>query len=85
MKYKIVAIRDRVGDCFSIPNFVPNHGAAIRAFGDEVRRVPTPDRPNQLYDHADDFDLFALGEYDDDTASFDAILPAQLALGKDYK
>lgn len=85
MRYKVVAIRDRVGDCFSVPNFVPNYGAAIRSFGDEVKRPSSQDRPNPLYDHAEDFDLFALGEYDDDTGSFDCELPKQLALGKDFK
>lgn len=85
MIYKIVAIRDRVGDCFSIPNFVPNYGAAIRSFGDEVRRPSTVDRPNALYDHAEDFDLYSLGEYNDDLGSFSVELPKQLALGKDFK
>lgn len=85
MIFKIVAIRDRVADAFSVPSFVQNLGAAIRQFGDEVKRPSTDGRPNHLYDHADDFDLYQLGEYNDDTGSFDTFMPRQIAVGKDFR
>ena len=64
MRYKIVAIRDRAIDTFGVPVFVASTGAAIRSFSDEVNRK---DDNNNLSKHPEDFDLFLLGEYDDQT------------------
>lgn len=85
MIFKIVAIRDRVSDAFSVPSFVPTIGQAVRSFGDEVKRPSTDERPNQLNTHSEDFDLYQLGEYNDELGTFDTFMPRQLALGKDYK
>lgn len=85
MKYKIICVRDRAADVYSVPNMVLNTGAAIRAFGDEIRKPHTEDRPNQFNTHPEDFDLYLLGEYDDETASFETHAPKQIAIGKDYK
>lgn len=81
MKFKIVAIKDRVSDAYSTPNFVVSAGSAIRSFGDEVRN---PRENNPLNSHPDDFDLFLIGEYDDENASFITHEPKQIALGRDY-
>lgn len=80
MRYKIVAIRDRAIDTFGVPVFVASTGAAIRSFSDEVNRK---DDNNNLSKHPEDFDLFLLGEYDDQTGEFDGCRPSQLAVGKD--
>lgn len=86
MKYKVVTVRDRAADLFGQPNFVLSLGVAIRSFGDNVKVPSTADRPNPLYDHADDFDLFLLAEYDDETGEFqNEERPKQIAVGKDYK
>ena len=85
MIFKIVAIRDRVADAFSVPSFVTNIGQAVRQFGDEVRRPGSEDRPNQLNAHSEDFDLYQLGDYNDDTGEITTHLPRQLAVGKDFK
>lgn len=82
MKLFIVVIRDRAADVFGIPNFVPNIGSAVRSFGDEVNRSA---ENNPLFAHPEDFDLFHIGVYDDETASFDAHVPRQIAIGKDMK
>jgi hypothetical protein len=85
MKYKIVVVRDRVADGYSIPQFVLNIGAAIRGFGDEVRRPHSEERPNSLNQHPEDYDLFYLGEYDDESGQFEQLdRPKQIAIGKDY-
>jgi len=63
--------------------FVPSVGVAIRSFSDEVNRK---DPENQLFNHPDDFDLYELGEFDDNTGLFalhDA--PKLLSLGKQVK
>lgn len=80
MRYKIVAIRDRAIDTYGTPFFVASHGQAIRSFGDEINRASDN---NNLNKHPEDFDLFALGEYDDQTGEFDAVRPLQIAVGKD--
>lgn len=81
MKYKVVAIRDRAIATFSVPQFVTAVGAAVRSFGDEVRRGGDN---NPLAAHPEDFDLFSLGEYDDQTGLFESEVPHQIAVGKDY-
>jgi hypothetical protein len=63
--------------------FVPSAGVGIRAFTDEVN-YDNPDNP--LFDHSDDFDLYELGEYDDQTSRITAHdLPKLLILGKQAK
>lgn len=81
MIYKVCSIRDRAADSFSVPMFFAQTGAAIRAFGDEVKRV---DERNNLNKHPEDFDLYILGEFDDQTGEFSTVRPAQIAIGKDY-
>jgi hypothetical protein len=54
----ICAVYDRVAESFGQPMFVQSTGVAIRSFTDEVNRS---DENNQLYMHADDFELFELG------------------------
>lgn len=86
MKFKIVAIRDRAVDVFSVPVFVASIGAAVRSFGDEVKRPHSDERPNQLNAHPEDFDLFHLGDFDDNDGSFSTlVLPERIAVGSDYK
>lgn len=84
MRYKVVAIRDRAIDTYSQPVFVPSLGGAIRSFGDEVKRPHTEERPNPLNRHPEDYDLFLLGEFDDQTGVFDGCRPEQVAVGKDW-
>lgn len=80
MRYKIVCVRDRAADVYAQPHFVAATGVAIRGFSDEINRQ---DENNQLYKHPEDFDLFLLGEYDDQTGEFDCVRPQQIAVGKD--
>jgi hypothetical protein len=63
--------------------FVPSVGVAIRSFSDEVNRK---DPENQLHNHPDDFDLYELGEFDDNTGLFALHeQPKLLSLGKQVK
>jgi len=79
-RYKVFAIRDRALDCFGQPFFAPSVGAALRSFSDEINRQ---DPNNALARHPEDYDLFTLGEYDDQTGEFDTCRPSQVAVGKD--
>ena len=81
MKLHIIAVRDRAADVYGQPQFVASVGMAIRSFSDEINRDAAD---NILSKHPEDFDLFLLGLYDDQSASFDVDSPPrQLAVGKD--
>jgi len=79
----ICTVKDRAADAFGRPMFVPSTGVAIRSFTDEVNRS---DSENNLYNHPDDFDLYDLGVFDDQTGMFSLHdVPRQLAIGKQVK
>jgi len=67
MKLVLCSVKDRAADAYGRPMFVPSVGVAIRSFSDEVNRK---DQENQLFNHPDDFDLYELGEFDDNTGLF---------------
>ena len=83
MKLNICSVKDRAADAYGRPMFVPSIGVAIRSFTDEVNRN---DPENNLHNHPDDFDLYDLGVFDDQTGMFTLHdQPTQLCLGKQVK
>lgn len=81
MRYNVFAIRDRAADVFGQPIFLASVGIAVRSFADEVNRA---DANNNLNKHPEDFDLYKLAEFDDDTGLFTQDgPPKQVAVGKD--
>jgi hypothetical protein len=79
----ICTVKDRAADAFGRPMFVPSTGVAIRSFSDEINRNHAD---NQLYNHPDDFDLYELGQFDDNTGLFSLHdQPKLLSLGKQVK
>jgi hypothetical protein len=83
MKQIICTVKDRAADAYGRPMFVPSAGVAIRSFSDEINRN---NADNQLYNHPDDFDLYELGEFDDNTGLFALHeQPKLLSLGKQVK
>lgn len=77
----IVSVKDRAADVFNRPFFVPHRNVAIRDFTDEVNRGAAD---NQLNKHPDDFDLYLLGQFDDNTGVFTTEeAPLVLVRGKD--
>lgn len=80
MKLEIVAIHDRAADAFGRPISVNALGQAIRSFQDEINR---PAENNEMNRHPDDYDLFHLGTYDDNTGELTSLEePKQIAIGK---
>jgi hypothetical protein len=69
MIYFVVSVRDRAADVFGRPFYVPHRNVAVRDFTDEVNRSSGD---NALFRHPDDFDLYLLGTFDDNTAKFEA-------------
>lgn len=63
----VVSVKDRAADVFNRPFFVPHRNVAVRDFTDEVNRSAAD---NPLNKHPDDFDLYILGTFDDNTGAF---------------
>lgn len=83
MKMIVVSIKDRAADAFGRPAYVATEGVAIRQFQDEVNRAS---EDNQLYVHPDDFDMYLLGEFDDNSGKFELLeIPKVIAMGKQVK
>ena len=76
----VVCVKDRAAEVFNRPFFVPHRNVAIRDFTDEVNRVAAD---NQLNKHPDDFDLYLLGEFNDNTGEFSISVPQVLVRAKD--
>ena len=81
MKMVIVSILDTAAGAYGRPAFVASEGVAVRQFQDEVNRAS---EDNQLYRHPDDFNLYYLGTFDDNTGGMDLLAqPKLIARAKD--
>lgn len=83
MKLVIVSVKDRAADAFGRPFFVHTENLAIRSFMDEMNREHAE---NQMFNHPEDYDLYGLGVFDDNTAVIEMYdTPKLLMLGKQAK
>ncbi|WNK13657.1 MAG: nonstructural protein [Microvirus sp.] len=80
MKHQIVVVYDRATEAYGRPVFVNALGAAMRSFGDEARNPET-----EICKHPEDYELYLLGEYDDQDGTFSTIVPHRLARAQDLK
>lgn len=82
-KSVVVSVRDSAMQAFGRPLFVPSVGVAVRSFADEVNRKSDD---NQMNKHPEDFELYALADFDEVTGVFSP--PADgvrcLARGKEF-
>jgi hypothetical protein len=67
MLYQVFSVKDRAADAFGRPVFGNSTGASLRSFTDEVNRN-APE--NEMYRHAEDFELYHLGAFDDGSGEF---------------
>jgi hypothetical protein len=82
MKYVIISLRDVVANLYTTPTFHNSKGSALRAFSNEVNRA---DENNTIYKHPNDFEIYALGTFDDEHAEFEPYSkPELLGLARDY-
>jgi len=65
MILKVFSIRDSKGEVFNTPFFQKTHGEAERSF----RQLINDDK-SMVNKYPDDFDLYYLGEYCDNTGKF---------------
>lgn len=79
MILNIYAIYDEAAAAYMSPFFLHNHGLATRAFADQVNN---PD--SQIHNHPEQFLLFHLGEYDDQTGEINTEIKS-LGRGIEYK
>lgn len=70
MKLKAYAVYDDKAATFAQPFFVPTRGLAVRSF-----EASAQDSQSALNKWPGDFKLFEIGEYDDQTAFFEAKKP----------
>lgn len=68
MELKIFSIRDQKSEVFNTPWYKTTHGEAERDFRSAVN-----DEKTFLYKHPEDFDLYFLGTYDDNTGKFQTL------------
>jgi len=79
-KLQVLSVRDRAADVFGRPFFTASIGSAIRSFSDHLNGKDD----SEMVKHPEDFDLFHLAVFDDETGSFENLeRPKQVAIGKD--
>lgn len=66
MIHQIFSVRDNVADAFLQPFFSVNTGSAIRSLAEAVN-----DPQHTFAKHADDYSLWGLGTFDDNTGIID--------------
>lgn len=76
----VVAVRDRAMDQFMQPFMVPTVGAAVRSFADEINRH---DNDAVMSKHPEDYDLYQIAVFEEDTGLYSENTPRQIAVGKD--
>lgn len=60
----IYGVRDTCVQSFLLPMFFQNNAAATRALGDAVNKAS---EDNQFYQHPEHYQLYYLGNYNEDT------------------
>lgn len=78
MTTKVCAVRDRAMDQYGQPIFTPTIGTAVRAFQDEINN-----EQSSMHKHADDYDLYHIGDYEADTGQLIPVQPKMIAVGKE--
>jgi len=77
----IYAVKDLAVQAFGTPFFVRAKGEAMRSFQDEVNKTAD----SAIAAHPEDYELYQLGEYDDQTGTILPQTPELIARAKDLK
>lgn len=75
MKLELLAVYDSKAKAFMAPFVVSQIAVAARVFAEAANKMN-----HQICEHPEDFTLWHLGTFDDDTATFD-IKPVYINLG----
>lgn len=76
MNLTVVSVRDSKANAYGIPVCVPTVAAAVRSFSDQING-----QDSTLTKHPQDFDLFVLGTFDDNTGIFTTHVPELVVTG----
>lgn len=76
------AIRDSAAETFHPPFCARATGQATRDFATQINRA---DKDNPLYLHPEDFELYRVGTYNDNTGTIESCAPQIVMRGKDAK
>lgn len=79
-KLFLLAVRDSAMQAFAAPMCFPSMGLAQRTFRDEVNR-----KESQINLHPDDYELYMLGYFDEDSGILEPQRPECVARAKDLK
>lgn len=82
MKRYVIAVFDTASQLYGQPMFVAARGQAVRSFTDEVNRSA---QDNPLFMHPEDWELYLLATYDDETGIFTSEGSEIIARGKDVR
>lgn len=81
MKLKMYCLFDSAASAFVQPFFMPNDGLALRAFSANINSKQETD----ITLHPEQFTLFRVGEFDDQTGKFEALAtPMSLGIGVEF-
>lgn len=75
------SIFDSAAKAYATPFFMQNDGLAIRAFQSNVNA----EEENNISKYPDQFTLFKIGSYNDETAEIDPITPSSLGNALNFK
>ena len=77
---KVFAVRDSKAQAFLQPFYSVSVGSAVRAFGDAAN-----EKNSMVSKHPEDYLLYELGEFDNNTGAFKSISPiVLLGCAKDF-
>jgi len=80
MLLNVYSIRDIKAETYGSPFYLSQDGQALRAFGDLVG-----DEKTSIHKHPEDYQLFKLGTYDDNSGRHTALdVPKYMSQGVDW-
>lgn len=81
MKFKVVSVYDSQLELYSKPFFMQTRGTALRSWADSVNDPQSP-----FHQHPDDYTLFEIAEYDEETGRFENYAtPVSLGVAIEFK
>lgn len=72
MRLKMYSVRDTKAEIYHAPWYKNTHGEAEREF-----QTIADDPKSTIYKHPEDYDLYFVGEYDDQTGKIEACVTPQ--------
>jgi hypothetical protein len=78
-KLKMYVVHDSKAGLYNKPFYEVNNAVAMRGFEDAVRSGET-----NLSRYPQDYDLYLVGEFNEDTAEIKAVVPQHLCGARDY-